>query len=81
MCLFLDAFKYILYWDTFQKKKKNNQLSVSMSTWRQTSLNFCLPSHFFHSVTPNLSFTGFNLHRVFSNLNAHLKTTAGKARL
>lgn len=30
MCLFLDAFKYILYWDTFQKKKKNNQLSVSV---------------------------------------------------
>lgn len=49
--------------------------------WRQSSLNFRSPSHFFHSVTPNLSFTGFNLHWVFSNLNAHLKTIAGKARI
>lgn len=80
MCLFLDAFKYILYWDTLQKKKQPT-FCVYMPTWRQTSLNFCLPSHFFHSVTPNLSSSGFNLHRVFSNLNAHLKTIAGKARL
>lgn len=82
MCLFLDAFKYILYWDTFQKKKKKQPtFCVCMSTWRQSSLNFHLPSHFFHSVTPNLSFTGFNLHQLFSNLNAPLKTIAGKARL
>lgn len=45
MCLFLDAFKYILYWDTFQKKKKTtNFLCLYVNVEAELSqLPFTLP--------------------------------------
>lgn len=72
----------IFYIGTLSKKKKKttNFLCLYVNVEAELS-QLHLPSHFFHSVTPNLSFTGFNLHQLFSNLNAPLKTIAGKARL